>query len=344
MLSKNRGKATLRDVARVAGVAESTASRALTGFPAISSETREKVAGAAQQLGYSRPRRVFTNPVERRGLIGVVVAALHNSFYAHLVDNIHDELDVHGFDMILIIDELSNIRLGPKFEMLINNSLDGIIFATASVDSPTVDLLAGRHIPVVLAVRSNQRGNVSVVESDNATAGAEATRHLIELGHRKIGFLMGPRDTSTSVDRLHGCQRELDAAGLTSSSPDIIWGSYSHDSGYSGLMQLMSLPDTPTGIVCANDVIAIGALDACRKRQLRVPQDVSIVGVDDIPMASWSMIALTTVRQSIGEIGCLAARRVVESIQGRNNQTPTHDILPTSIVTRKTTAAPKTAR
>ncbi len=333
--------ATLRDVAKVARVAESTASRALAGFPAISSDTRERVIKAAEQLGYSRPRRISATSSERRGLVGVVVVALHNSFYAHLVDNIHDELDAHGFDMILIIDELSNVRLGPKFEMLVNNSLDGIIFATASVDSPTVDLLVGRNIPIVLAVRSNQRGNASVVESDNATAGAEATRHLIELGHHNIGFLMGPRDTSTSVDRLQGCQRELDSAGLTATGRNVIWGSYSHDSGYSGLMQLMNLADAPTGVVCANDVIAIGALDACQKRQIRVPQEVSIVGVDDIPMASWSMIALTTVRQSVAEIGCLAARRVVERIQGRNDQAPTHDILPTSIVRRKTTAVPK---
>ncbi len=331
-------------MAKAAGVAESTASRALAGFSVISSQTRERVAEAAEQLGYCRPQRISKGSDVRRGLVGVVVAALHNSFYAHLVDNIHDELDTHGFDMILIIDELSNVRLGPKFEMLVNNSLDGIIFATASVESPTVDLLAERNIPVVLAVRSNQRGNVSVVESDNATAGAEATRHLIELGHSKIGFLMGPRNTSTSVDRLHGCRRELDAAGRTSAGHNIIWGSYSHDSGYSGLMQLMNLPDAPTGVVCANDVIAIGALDACQKRGLRVPEDVSIVGVDDIPMASWSMIALTTVRQSIGEIGCIAARRVVERIQGRDNLTPTHDILPTSIVRRKTTAAPKSVQ
>ena len=329
--------ATLRDIAIEAGVAESTVSRALSGHGAIAERTRRRILEIASRLGYRRTKRPAHEASDRRGLVGVVVAALHNSFYPFLIDRIHDELDALGLDMILIIDDLSNAGNSRKIQGLIDTALDGVIFATASIRSPAVDLLVAREIPTVLAIRSNKAGNADVVESDNLAAGAEATRHLLDLGHRRIGFILGPRDTSTSVDRFAGACRELEAASLTPDSEHVIWGSFSHDSGYSGLVLLMNLPQPPSAIFCGNDVIAIGALEACQKLGLEVPSDVSIIGVDDIPMASWSMISLTTIRQSIGDIGALAARRLAARIEGRADEAPSHDILPTSIVRRRTT-------
>lgn len=333
--------ATLRDIAIEAGVAESTVSRALSGHGAIADRTRLRIVEIAGRLGYSRTKRPAQDSGERRGLAGVVVAALHNSFYPFLIDRIHDELDALGFDMILIIDDLSNAENSRKIQGLIDTALDGVIFTTASIRSPAVDLLLAREIPIVLAIRSNKAGNADVVESDNLAAGVEATRHLLDLGHRRIGFILGPRDTSTSADRFAGGCRELEADGLTPAPDHVVWGSYSHEGGYSGLVQLMNLPQPPSAIFCGNDVIAIGALEACQKLGIDVPADVSIIGVDDIPMASWSMISLTTIRQSIGDIGALAARRLVARIEERADESPSHDILPTSIVRRRTTGSPR---
>ena len=329
--------ATLRKIAIEAGVAESTVSRALSGHGAIAEETRLRIRDIANQLGYSRSKHTLRETGERRGIVGVVVAALHNSFYTNLIERIHDELDTLGFDMILIIDDLSNTASLRKMQGLIDSSLDGVLLATASIKSPSVDLLLSKRIPTVLAIRSNRAGNVDVVESDNLAAGSEAIRHLIDLGHRRIGFLMGQRNLSTSLDRFDGACRELQAKGLTPDAANVIWGSYSHDSGYSGLVQLMNLPQPPSALFCGNDVIAIGALEACQKLGINIPGDLSIMGVDDIPMAGWSMIALTTIRQPIDNIGALAARRLVARIEGRADETPSLDILPTSIVRRRTT-------
>lgn len=330
--------ATLRDIANQAGVAESTVSRALSGHGAIAEGTRLRIHDIADRLGYSRSKRPSNEPHERRGIVGVVVAALRNSFYPFLIERIHDELNALGFDMILIIDDLSDTVNLRKMQGLIDSSLDGVILATASIRSPAVDHLVSRGIPTVLAIRSNKTGNADVVESDNLATGTEAVRHLLDLGHRNIGFLLGPRDTSTSMDRYTGGCRELRTAGIAPVPPEnVIWGTFSHDSGYSGLVQLMNLPKPPTAILCGNDVIAIGALEACQKLGIRIPGDVSIVGVDDIPMAGWSMISLTTIRQSVDNIGAIAARRVVARIEGRADDSPSHDILPTSIVRRRTT-------
>lgn len=339
-MAKSSSKITLREVASEAGVVESTVSRALTDQPGIADDTRARVLEVAQRLGYKRPRKSAGSATEQRGLVGVVVAALHNAFYPYLVNRIHDELDALGYGMILIIDELSESGSRQKIRSLVDTSLDGVIFATASIGSSAVDLLVKRRIPTVLVIRSNKRGNVDVVESDNYMAGVEATHHLLELGHRRIAFILGPQNTSTSLDRYTGCMSELKATGLCPTDAHVIWSTYSHDAGYSGIVQLRNLPNPPTAVFCANDVIAIGALDACRKLGLAVPEDISIIGVDDIPMAGWSMISLTTVRQSTREIGTLAARRVATRIEGRSDNGVSHDILPTSIVLRRTTAPP----
>lgn len=329
----------LKDVADAAGVSEATASRVLAGVANISDETRKRVMAAAEDIGYAprrkQPAAALGN--DRKGLVGVVVAALQNSFYPYLIDHLHNELDMLGFDMILIIDELSSRGASRKIQSLIDTSLSGVIMTTASIDSPAVELLTERGIPTVLAIRSNNRGNVPVVESDNRMAGAEALNHLVELGHQKVGFILGPRYSSTAVGRFEGGAGVLAGAGFPVRENLVIWSEFTHQAGYSGFIQLMQRRDRPTAIFCGNDVMAIGALDAARKLGIQVPGDVSIIGVDDIPMASWSMISLSTIRQPIAEIGTLAARRIAELISNGSQSEPSHDILPTSLVRRSTT-------
>ena len=333
-------KPTLQQVASEAGVAASTASRALADHQAIAENTRARVHEVARRLGYRKSRKPAA---EQNGLVGVVVGALHNPFYPYLANRIHDELEALGYGMILIIDELSDSGSGRKLQSLVDTALSGVIVATASVGSPAVDLLVERRIPTVLAIRSNKRDNVDVIESDNRMAGVEAIRHLVELGHRRIAFLLGPQNTSTSIDRYGGGVAGLKEANLSANEDHVIWAAYSHDAGYSGIVQLMKHPEPPTAVFCANDIIAIGALDACRKLGLAVPEDASIIGVGDIPMADWSMIRLTTMRRSMREIGTLAARRVVMRIEGDQDDSVNHTILPTSIVLRRTTAPPREA-
>ena len=339
-MSRPAQAATLRDVASEAGVAESTASRALAGHSGIAEGTRARIVAAAEQLGYKKSNRLSSEAPDRRGLVAVVVEALHNSFFSYIVDRIHAELDILGFDAMLIVDESVSPGSRRKVRSLIDTAFDGVIVTTASIGSPAVEFLVERRIPTVLAVRSNKAGNVDVIESDNRMAGIEAAGHLLELGHREIGFILGPQDTSTSMDRYEGCLTELDAASLRPPDHRVIWGGYSHESGYSGLVQLMTTADRPTAVFCANDLIAIGALEACQKLGLAVPGDVSIIGVDDIPMAGWSIIGLTTIRQPIRQIGTRAARRVVERIKSGRQESVQNVILPTSFIRRNTTAPP----
>ncbi len=332
-------KVKLRDVALAAGVAESTASRALAGNGQLAERTRQKVLKAAEQVGYELTERTRKRPAGdtgRRGAVGVVVAALHNSFYPYLVDRLHNELDELGFDMVLIIDEITRDRASRKLRSLLD-MLDGVIVTTAIIGSPMTQFLMEQKVPTVLAIRSSLQDGLTVVESDNFTAGAEALQHLIDLNHTQIGFLMGPSTTSTSRGRLNGARSAMDSRGVAFVEDFLLHTDFTHEGGYSGFVRLMRRDNRPTAIFCANDVIAIGALDAARKMALDVPGDVSIIGVDDIPMASWSMLSLTTVRQPIGEIGSISAKLIAKSITDPGEAGPEHHILPTSLVRRSTT-------
>ncbi|MEM6677180.1 MAG: LacI family DNA-binding transcriptional regulator [Pseudomonadota bacterium] len=337
-------KVTLRDVAAAAGVAESTASRALAGSGQLSADTRQRIIDAAAQLGYETGGKLAPQPLDaprRRGVIGVVVAALNNSFYPYLVDRLHNDLDDLGFDMVLIIDEITRDRAGRKLRTLID-TLDGVIVTTAMIGSPMVDFLVDRGVPTVLAIRSNMQNTAHVVESDNIAAGAEALAHLVSLAHRRIGLLMGPANTSTTVGRLQGARMVLERSGLTVDDDLVFHTEFTHEGGYSGCVQLMRAAKPPSALFCANDVIAIGALDAARKMGIDVPGALSIIGVDDIPMASWSMISLTTVRQPIGEIGAMAAKLVSEAVAQGTVLEPKSHIFPTNLLVRATTGPAKT--
>jgi LacI family transcriptional regulator len=343
-MKKTEGKArvTSRDVAREAGVSQPTVSRALAGADVISPETREKVVAAAARLNYVSRRSTRSDPVmhRRTRIVGVVVAALTNSFYTLLLNRLHHELASAGYSMILMIDQYENLSDLSKLQLLLNQTLDGVIFTTATTDSVAVRMLQEQGVPLVLAVRSASVPEVDVIESDNVVAAKEVVRHLLELGHRRIGFLLGPTNTSTSVQRFQGAKEALAEAQQEPDSELCVWGPYSHEAGYSGVLRLWNSRKRPTAIFCSNDLLALGALDAAKKHGIDVPSRLSVVGFDDIPGAGWAAVQLTTVRVGIGEMAVLAARRILERMQSPNNLPGRRDVLPASFIRRATTAPP----
>jgi LacI family transcriptional regulator len=340
-----RLRVTSHDVAREVGVSQPTVSRALAGDHAISLETRERVFAAAERLNYStkyadRSRGMMRG---RTRVVGVVVAALTNSYYTFLLDRLHHELAAAGYSMVLMIDEYENSADLSKLQMLLDKTLDGILFTTATEDSAAVRILHQQAIPLVLAVRSVPIKEIDIVESDNVMGAKEAILHLLALGHRRIGFILGPNNTSTSLQRFQGASEALAENGLGPDPELCVWGPYSHETGYSGVLRLWNSEQRPTAIFCGNDVVALGVLDAARKHGIDVPARLSVVGFDDIPIAGWSAIQLTTVRVGIGELALLAARRMLERIQSPSDPPGRRDVLPTSLIRRATTAPPPAA-
>ena len=326
----------LQDIAKHLSLSQSTVSRALAGHPAISESTRQAVQTAASELGFRfglsalRPRKSTSR------MIGVVVGALHNSFMTRLLAEMHDAFAEFGYHVTLIIDSLNEVEQLPTFRPLIDSYFEGMVFATATLDSKIVPELHKRGVPLVLVVRSVESVPVDTVEIDNFNAGAEAARHLYDLGHRRFGLVMGPQNTSTSRDRANGAISFLKSVGLPDQSVSLMWGFFTTEHGYSCGIQILTQPQRATAIIAGNDTIAIGVLEAATKTNTAIPEQLSVVGFDDNPLSGSPLVSLTTIRQPVQMMARTAARRLLERIRAQNVLPVHKDVLPTELIQRKT--------
>ncbi|MFD0667161.1 LacI family DNA-binding transcriptional regulator [Ramlibacter sp. MAHUQ-53] len=333
------GPGTLREIAGRLGLSVSTVSRALSGHPAISVRTRESVIAAATLVGYRFPTQ-SRGRVGGTRLVGVVVGALQNTFMTLLLQHLHDALQGAGYQVVLLIDPMTEPEPLLALRPLIDSYLDGLIFATATLDSPIVAEVRRRGIPTVLVVRSVDDVDVDIVEVDNFRAGQEAVHHLLDLGHRRLGFLMGPQNTSTSRDRMAGALQALREARLEPEPAHVAWGEYTSEMGYSRAMGLLAAPQPVTAIVAGNDTIALGVLEAARRCGRKVPDELSVIGFDDMPLAGSPIVGLTSIRQPVEAMARTAARRLLDRMRpGHAISPPAHDVLPIELIRRGTTGA-----
>jgi LacI family transcriptional regulator, galactose operon repressor len=331
---------TSRDVAREVGVSQSTVSRALRGDPRVAPETLARVIETAQRMNYlpnSAARSLIT---KRANTIGVVVSDITNPLDPLLVDVLHDELFLAGYRTVLLNERTEGRGADDVLPQIQGRSVDGIVFASATLDSPVVDDFAARGIPLVLLNRDIDGVDVDRVVSENLEGGRIAARTLVTLGHRRIAVIAGPSNTSTSRDREAGFRAVLEAQGIEFDEGLRRSGDYSHQSGYQWCLELLRLEDRPTAIFCGNDVIAFGALDASHRIGLRVPEDLSIIGYDDIAMSAWEIIRLTTVSQPLTQMAKSAARMLITRLEGNENIEARRRVFPASLVRRETTGPP----
>lgn len=329
------GGTRLQDIADHLGISQSTVSRALAGHPAISEPTRAAVQQAAAELGFrfgAGNRRVRKSTTR---MIGLVVGNLHNSFMTLLLEELHDAFASYGYHTTLIIDSLNEVEQLARFRPLIDGYFEGMVFATATLDSKIVPELQRRGVPLVLVVRSVDGVPVDTVEIDNLHAGAEAARHLQQLGHRRVALVMGPRNTSTARDRAKGALGTLRLGRDAESA--VLWGHYTVEHGYSSTMQVLARPEPPTAIIAGNDTIALGVLEAAKVSGVAVPKRLSVIGFDDNPASGSPLIGLTTVRQPVEAMARTTARRLLERIGAKNINPATRDLLPTQLIVRRTT-------
>ena len=305
---------TSRDIAREAGVSQSTVSRALRGDRRVAPATRQRILAVARSRAYTPNAAARTLITARAMTVGVVVADIANPFYPHLVDVLHDELALAGYRLVLFTD-----RTGQAVEQILpqlqGHAIDGVILASATVDSELAAGCRASGFPLVLLTRDVDALDVDRVVSDNVAGGRLAADTLLDLGHRTIATIGGHRSTSTGRDRLRGFSEALADRGHRVPPRYARLDRYSHASGYRAALELLSEDPRPTAIFCANDVLAIGAIDAAVQLHLRVPDECSIMGFDDVEMASWQVFQLTTVRQPLARMAEAAARMLVERIE-----------------------------
>lgn len=333
--------ANIRDIAKLTGVSVATVSRALQRPEVVADSTRKIVEEAARKLGYQPNALSRALRRQHSYSIVVVVPYIHNPFYSGVVQGIENVAHANSYKVLLGESQGSQQRLDTYGAMLLTKEADGLILLGAML--PTSLQPTARHperrFPVVMACEYVPGFDAPNVRIDNAEAAAEMTDHLIGLGHRRIALIRGPSHNPLSADRLKGYRNRMSKQGLPVPAEYLVKGDFSAESGYQGMQKLLALSSRPTAIFCANDEMAMGAIRAAKEAKLRVPQDVSVVGFDDIRFSEFVDPPLTTIGQPQLELGETAMRLMLDVLAGRSAAKAV--VLPHRLILRGSSRSPK---
>jgi len=339
-----RSRTTIVQVAAEAGVHPSTVSRVMNGHAGstIREETRQRVLAAADRLGYRPSALARSLRLQRTLTLGMLVPDITNPFFSSIIKGAEDAARARGYNIILCNSEDEPEREATCLHALREHEVDGLLIASSQMADETIDGLRDEAYPFVLLNRATRNEDDLAVVVDNRAAALEAVAHLAALGHRRVGHIAGPQNTTTGVERLEGYRAAVRAYGLAD-EPELVVeaDAFSMEAGHGALGIMLDGPARPTAVFAANDLIAIGMFKRLRGAGLHVPRDLSIVGFNDIPLAGLLEPALTTVRVPQLEMGAAGAHLLIERLEGR----PIRDvrvILPTELVIRASSAPPST--
>ncbi len=332
-------RSSIKDIARLANVSHSTVSRALSGSTLISPETVQRIRRIAEDSGYRPSAAARSLVTSRTATIGVVVTSIADPFAAEVVLGIEDAANDCNYSVILAnscAQPEREVRVVRAFE---ERRVDGIIVTSSRVGAVYVEMLSQTRVPIVLLNNQHPSEVMHSVMIDNLSASQKATRHLIDLGHRRIAYVGDRFGCQSDTERFGGYRAALDLAYLPFQPEYVVHGSGNPEGGAAAAETLLSLPSQPTAIFCYNDMTALGAMRAIAARGLSVPSDISVVGFDDLFFAQYSTPPLTTVRQPMREMGRLALDTLMKLLAEDGSQ-PNIKV-PGELIVRHSTAPPK---
>lgn len=334
-----KSAANAQDVARMAQVSQSAVSRSFTAGASVSAETRAKVMAAAKKLGY-RPNAMARTLITRRSqIIALVMSYLENQFYPLVIEKLSQDLQKRGYHVLMFIGDLGDDD-GVLAEIL-QYQVDGIVMASVTLSAKLAKSCRDAGVPVVLFNRvpdlsALARRSICSVTSDNHRGGRMAAELLLQRGHQRIAFLAGMESSSTNSERERGFNEALGAAGKSAFRRAV--GDYDFETAKLATRKLFAGAQRPDAVFVANDHMAIAAMDVLRNELgLRIPQDVSVVGFDDVPQAAWGAYQLTTIVQSVPDMVDATVALLSEQMQ---ESAPTRNVvIPCRLVERATVRA-----
>lgn len=332
-------RVTSLQVARQAGVSQSAVSRVFTPGASVSEATRVKVLRAAEQLGY-RPNVLARAMITGKSrIIGLVVAYLENQFYPEAVEKLSVALQEQGYHVLVFMAAATVGDVEPVMREILDYQVDGIVLASVSMSSHLAARCDEAGIPVVLFNRAQDDERLCSVTTDNYLGGRAIARHFVELGHTSIGYIAGFEEASTQIDRERGFVDELRNAGIKLSAREV--GGFEYSLARAAAFEMFTGTNRPTAALVANDHMAFAVMDVLRfKLGLSIPDDVSIAGFDDVPIASWPAYDLTTYRQPINRM----VARTVQTLLARIADAaiaPERVEIEGELIVRGSTASPK---
>jgi LacI family transcriptional regulator len=331
---------TLEQIGRLAGVSRSTVSRALNDQPRVSPETRERVLQVIAETGYHPDPAARRLASRRSGIIGLVIPLAIQSLFADpffptLIQAISGACNARDYILSLIIFQSKEEEQALLPRITRNQLFDGVIVASSRTGDLLIAQLLANKVPFVLHGRHDDP-RVSYVDADNVAGAYAAVSHLVRLGYSRIATIGGPPDSAAGADRKRGYLNALRDRGRPIDEALVASGDYSEASGFDAMQRL--LPHNPDGVFVASDTMALGALRALHEAGVRVPDEVALVGFDDMPYAATATPPLTTIRQPIGRAGAMAVEILFDIL--RNGSTPAcRTVLPTELVIRDSCGA-----
>ena len=331
-------KVTIAAIARLAGVSVPTVSRVINGRSDVSPQTRERVEELLTRHGYRRrPASMRTSS----GLIDLVFNDLDSPWAVEIIRGVEDVAHAAGIGTVVSAIHRRTASAKQWLDNMRSRATEGVIFVISTLEPPLQAELRRLNIPVVIVDPAGvPPQEAPTIGATNWAGSLRATEYLIGLGHRRIGFIAGPPQLMCSRARLDGYRTALETAGLSFDDDLVFQGDFYHESGFTGGSRLLQLPEPPTAIFASSDQMALGVYEAVRRAGLRVPDDVSVVGFDDLPEVRWSSPPLTTIRQPLAEMGMVAARTVLRLAQREKIESPRIE-LATELVVRDSTAPPR---
>lgn len=324
---------TIYDVAKKTGYSITTVSKVLNNYPNVSEKAKEKVEKVVKELGYMPNSSARTLATKKSKMIGVVFSensdvGITHPYFSKVFESFRQQVELYNYDMLFVSRNSENNQ--SYYDHLRNRGVDGVIVVSESHE--VENELIGSDIPVVFIDALIE--NMNVVYSDNKFGSRMAVDYLYELGHRKIAHITGKPTLFTAMERIQGFQTAIEKHELTIPANYIVDGGYfTYEGGRVAMMKLLTLTDPPSAVYVSGDKMAIGAIKAVKEAGLRVPEDISIVGFDDISIAKYTDPALTTIRQDTDRIGRQAAVLLLDEIDN-NSKICRTKVIPVSLVKR----------
>ena len=342
---KNGAKAPdIRTVAALAKVSIATVSRTINGSPAVSDRLTKRVWQAIEQLNYFPNTHARSLVSGRSRIFGIIVENITNPFFPELIQSFEEVAVSHGYEILVSSSNSDPAVLTNCVRRMLERKVEGVAVLTFGEEEPVLDQLTHRDIPMVLAEFRLDDPKTSTILLDYTTGVRQAVNHLVNLGHQKIGFLAGPHKLHSAITRENDFRTAMGEAGLGIDKSWVIECDHTARGGVAGFERLRSLASQPTAILCSNDMTAVGVLRAAYMSGLRVPEDLSVVGLDDIDFAEFTLPPLTTIRLSRAEL----ARAAFDALRMQAEQSEIGKInreflVSTSLIVRGSTGRPPAA-
>ena len=344
----NEERVTIRQLARMSGVSIGTVSRALNGYADVNPATRERIMRLARELDYTPAAAARSLVTQRSHLVGVFLETgeghpdpFSNPFFYEVLVGLKNAIGAAGYDLLLFASERPGNGYGEHsfLKRARHHNVAGVVLMDVDPEDAEVRRLTRSDLPCVGVDVELVGPQTEYVISDNAAGIGMAMRHLHDLGHRRIATITGLLDTRPGADRLRAYRSEMQALGLAYRDEYVAYGDFYVESGHQAMAKLIALPEPPTAVVAASDLMALGAIRAVAEAGGGVPQDVSVIGFDDIQLAGHVHPPLTTLRQDKAGLGAEAGRALLALIDGKED-TPAVMTLPVELVVRGSTTSP----